>query len=74
MNIVITVWEITVAAAAPFTPNPSNTINIKSKIILHTDEISTAKKGVRLSPIPLKAAEYILKTARKGMPANIILK
>lgn len=71
-NKVIAAWESTVASAAPLTPQCRHATSTTSSAIFTREEISTAIKGVRLSPNPRSAAEKTLYTARKGIPAKTI--
>ena len=56
-NAVIAACEITVAAAAPLTPQCRQATNRMSRTTFTAEEKRMARNGARLSPIPRSAAE-----------------
>ena len=78
-----TIWEITVATAAPFNPifNPEifvpgilSNINIGSRIIFVIDDIKMERVPWIVSPCADSIAFIQLKATIKGSPINVICK
>ena len=60
MNTVIAIWDITVAMAAPRTPQGMTATSSMSSATFTPEDTATARKGARLSPRARSAAEYTL--------------